>query len=51
MRAKSEVIMAVTIKSLVFWDVTGCNALQSVEIQQTCHLLSRWFLARLIFRH
>jgi hypothetical protein len=43
-----EVLTAVVMKSSVFWDITPCSLLK-VNLS-SCHLLSRWYLAGLIFR-
>jgi hypothetical protein len=40
----SEVLTASVMKSTIFWDITPCSRLKC----SACHLLSRWFLARLI---
>jgi hypothetical protein len=38
-----EVHTAEVMKSTIFWDIMPCSLLSSA-----CHLLSRWFLVRLI---
>jgi hypothetical protein len=47
-----EVLTAVVIKSAIFWNITPCSPLSGnrrSEEHITCHLLSGWFLAQLIF--
>jgi hypothetical protein len=47
-----EVLTAVIMKSTILWDVTVCSLLiVDVSESSACHLLSRWFLAHLIFPH
>jgi hypothetical protein len=41
-----EVLTAVVMKSSNFWDITPCSPLK-VNCS-ACHLLSHWFLVRLI---
>jgi hypothetical protein len=51
-----EVLTAVIMKSTIFWDITLCSPLSvnrrfggNILRSSACHLLSCWFLARLIF--
>jgi hypothetical protein len=38
-------------ESTIFWDITPCSPLRVNRLfGVTCHLLSRWFLAQLIYR-
>jgi hypothetical protein len=41
-----EVLIAVVMKSTIFWDITPCSPLKA---SSACHLLSRWFLLGLFF--
>jgi hypothetical protein len=54
-----EVLTAVVMKSSIFWDITPCSPLKvnqrfggtyRLHLQCRYRLLSRWFLALLIFR-
>jgi hypothetical protein len=51
-----EVLTAVVLKSTIFWDITPCSPLRvnqrfgGTNHHSACHLLSRWFLAQLIFQ-
>jgi hypothetical protein len=50
-----EVHTAVVMKSSIFWNITPCSPLKvnwrfGGTRSRACHQLSRWFLARLIFR-
>jgi hypothetical protein len=47
----SEVLTAVVMKSTIFWDITLCSLLSVNRLFGGTyrHLLSRWFLALLIF--
>jgi hypothetical protein len=55
-----EILTAVAMRSTIFWDITPCSPLKvnrrfgriyRLQLQSfSCHLLPRWFLARLILR-
>jgi hypothetical protein len=52
-----EVLTAVVMKSSIFWDITPCSPLkvnrsfgETSNSSPACHLLSLWFLARLILQ-
>jgi hypothetical protein len=49
-----EVLSAVVMKSITFWDITLCSPFSANRrfggtYRSACNLFSRWFLARLIF--